>query len=401
MSRFRPTRASPPSKSVNFADSLAHTTFSGDISRSSALSVRELVGLGPDDIELLEAIIRRAGPEATTFLTIFKAYNDILQERGLDPHEVVFYGKLLKLGTLKGKNWGDKWSMVKQQHGYVAGLEGSTKNYGHVDSRKDVKSAAFPRVLHYQKPPVAHDDSLTLHSHENDTERGESDAIEAPHHHRIPRPIHLRPVSPVQSELTQSFSTDIRTHPLLSTPPRLRGQSSIWRQNDILGSESSDVTEVIAGPPSTTPPSYRAALRDTAIPRLLFPDATTRSKPIDRPISLPLVNPAATARQTVAKAMQRRGSVVNEDDAWQKVKMSRDEQYADRFREEHLLERCFEVWKQGFQWIIVRFMLSKHPLSFYDMAIDNQSTNRRGPRQSFASSEHSALAEPYRLCERT
>lgn len=75
----------------------------------------ELQNLTPGDIEILDAVIKRAGPSATTFFTIFKAYSDVLNERGLDPQEVVYYGKLLKLGTLKGKNWGDKWEMVKTQ----------------------------------------------------------------------------------------------------------------------------------------------------------------------------------------------------------------------------------------------------------------------------------------------
>ena len=75
----------------------------------------ELQHLSADDVDILDAVIKRAGPSATTFFTIFKAYSDVLNDRGLDPQEVIYYGKLLKLGTLKGKNWGDKWEMVKAQ----------------------------------------------------------------------------------------------------------------------------------------------------------------------------------------------------------------------------------------------------------------------------------------------
>ena len=67
------------------------------------------------DIDIIDAVIERAGPSATTFFTIFKAYSDVLKDRGLDPQEVIYYGKLLKLGTLRGKNWGEKWEAVKVQ----------------------------------------------------------------------------------------------------------------------------------------------------------------------------------------------------------------------------------------------------------------------------------------------
>jgi protein SFI1 len=50
---------------------------------------------------------------------VFKAYSEVLKEHGLDPQEVVYYGKLLKLGTLRGKNWGEKWVSVKSQMSQV------------------------------------------------------------------------------------------------------------------------------------------------------------------------------------------------------------------------------------------------------------------------------------------
>ena len=108
MHRFQPTRASPPIKepaSSNYGASESGHEFVAP----------ELQHLTPDDIDILDAVIQRAGSAATTFFTIFKAYSDVLQERGLDPQEVVYYGKLLKLGTLKGRNWGEKWEMVKAQ----------------------------------------------------------------------------------------------------------------------------------------------------------------------------------------------------------------------------------------------------------------------------------------------
>lgn len=108
MHRFQPTRASPPIKEP------ASSNYSASDSGHEFVAP-ELQHLTPDDIDILDAVIQRAGSAATTFFTIFKAYSDVLQERGLDPQEVVYYGKLLKLGTLKGRNWGEKWGMVKAQ----------------------------------------------------------------------------------------------------------------------------------------------------------------------------------------------------------------------------------------------------------------------------------------------
>ena len=108
MDRFRPLRSSPPSRpSKTIPDHL-------DVSSTDPLAV-ELRDLTSDDVELLDAVIERSGPSATTFLTVFKAYSEVLTERGLDPHEVVYYGKLLKLGTMKGRNWGEKWERVKAE----------------------------------------------------------------------------------------------------------------------------------------------------------------------------------------------------------------------------------------------------------------------------------------------
>lgn len=75
----------------------------------------ELRNLARNDLEFIEAVIQRAGPMATTFPVVFKAYNGVLKERGMDSGEVRYYGKLLKLGTMKGKNWGEKWEAVKSQ----------------------------------------------------------------------------------------------------------------------------------------------------------------------------------------------------------------------------------------------------------------------------------------------
>jgi protein SFI1 len=73
---------------------------------TSGLAAPELQNLTPHDIGIIDAVIERAGPSATTFFTVFKAYSEVLKEHGLDPQEVVYYGKLLKARNAERKELG-------------------------------------------------------------------------------------------------------------------------------------------------------------------------------------------------------------------------------------------------------------------------------------------------------
>lgn len=118
MNTFQPTRASPPlrshrkSKTSSVPPSIADTR---SIISNSTVVVPELRNLAQDDLDFIESVIQHAGPMATTFPVVFKAYNNVLKERGMDTGEIRYYGKLLKIGTMKGKNWGEKWEAVKTQ----------------------------------------------------------------------------------------------------------------------------------------------------------------------------------------------------------------------------------------------------------------------------------------------
>ncbi|KAJ7774770.1 hypothetical protein B0H16DRAFT_1303578 [Mycena metata] len=344
MSGFRPTRASPPSKLTALEDSLLTSTLSADLSRSSSVSIRELIGLTHEEVDLLDAIIAHAGASATTFPAVFDAYNAVFKERGLDPSaDVVYYGKLLKLGTLKGSNWGEKWGMVKAQQGYGDRPRSQIPARG---APKFVKNA--PTRLTRLDPPRAsrHPELHTLHSHEIESTAISSDgedAVDVPQYHLHNRPSATRrPPSPIHSEITAP-SLDSQNYPLLAPPARLRSMPPI--RPHMWETETSDATERRTAP-STTPPSYRAAVREPVLAkRQMISVAGPAAK---RPSSSSL----ATARQLVAQARERKGSVVNEDDAWKKIKMLQDEKVADAFRQDRLVERCWEVWKEGFQWII-------------------------------------------------
>jgi len=117
MTFFQPTRASPTPRAIRKSKipSAPPSIDTRSIISNSTVVVPELRNLARNDLEFIEAVIQRAGPMATTFPVVFKAYNGVLKERGMDSGEVRYYGKLLKLGTMKGKNWGEKWEAVKSQ----------------------------------------------------------------------------------------------------------------------------------------------------------------------------------------------------------------------------------------------------------------------------------------------
>ncbi|ESK93040.1 spindle pole body duplication -related protein [Moniliophthora roreri MCA 2997] len=336
---FRPSRSSPPAKRTPIAEPVSIQ--SADLSHSSQVTAPELTGLSHEDVELLDAIIERAGTTATTFLTVFKAYNDVLQERGMNPKEVFYYGKLLKLGTLRGGSWSDKWEMIKQQNGY--GSHGGPK-------RPQYGKTSIPVT---QKPSHAStfatqgltDDLFSSVSHaEEDTERLPSesgaDAESEFPAQRLSSPFNPHRLSPNPSDLTNNtLGLEIEDYPLLSAPSHRPGyrpsQKSRWEYE----SSSTPFAE------TSTPPSYRAAVRATAIPK---------PAPLDSISSIGTDRHSAPKQllPIIPKGRERSNSAINEEDAWKKIKMAQDEKEADRFRDDRLLERCWDIWKQGFTWIM-------------------------------------------------
>ena len=349
MSQFRPTRASPRLKHINVPD--PRHKLSADISRSSTTSAHELLTLSQEEIELIDTVIERAGPSATTFLTVFKAYNDILTERGLDPHEVAYYGKLLKLGTMKGKNWGDKWSAIKSRYDHQ-GSGGSSASQNHPRRQADApaieRKNASQRVIYRPKPLSTLDDTLTLHSHENESDTssdGENDLRASLSGHPPESLAGIRNYAP--SWGSPSFSDhalNISSPPArnVSTGPHLR-----WQRSTTEESQLSDDTECVL---SVTPPSYHTTTRNGRNTATLAIASTSKASSQ----FATTVTSSMEARKVVAKARENRGSVVNEDDAWKKIKIQRDEVDADQFRADRLQERFWNIWKEGFHWIIVR-----------------------------------------------
>ncbi|THU99321.1 hypothetical protein K435DRAFT_751904 [Dendrothele bispora CBS 962.96] len=348
MAMLRPTRTSSPARRLPLPQS--HTQPS-DLSRSSILSaVPELTGLTPEDVQIIDAIIERADPTASTFLPVFKVYNDVLTEHGLDPRETIYYGKLLKLGTLKGSNWGEKWRMVKIQNGYdtnaAVGLD--------VDPPKSEKALGKMRSTPLTRRPILRTPSpqpvstltndlfSSINSHDTHSIDSDTPYQEEPSN-MTTRPMNiLQRQVPSPSDVTSNTNTlglDLGDHPALSAPmtSHIPPVSRPYYSGRLFDHELSEPTAATSSP---SLPSYRAAAQDRHVMRT--PLANTRF--------LPTVG-VGSAKPVIANDYKPPvRSTINEEEAWKKVRMLQDEKEADRFREEKLLERVFRLWKENYEW---------------------------------------------------
>ena len=91
---------------------------------------------------------------------------------------------------------------------------------------------------------------------------------------------------------------------------------------------------------SPVPPSYKS----TPFSQRIEKTELNRS---DSPLNLVL-----PIKQAASQPKEKK----NLDDAWKNIKMEQDEQYADIFRNDMLLTRCWQIWRQGFQWITVSIL---------------------------------------------
>jgi protein SFI1 len=93
---------------------------------------------------------------------------------------------------------------------------------------------------------------------------------------------------------------------------------------------------------SPVPPSYKSTPFASVLPI-----AQRTTSELNHPNSVH--NVVLPIKQAASQPKER----INLDDAWKNIKMEQDEKYADNFRNDMLLTRCWEIWRQGFQWIMV------------------------------------------------
>ena len=352
---FAPARSSTP-------PTLVQRSTVSDVSRSSALSAPELTKLTPDEVEFLDAVISRAPPSATTFIHIFKAYNDVISERGLDAeNEVDYYKKLLKIGTLKGENWASKWRTVRAQN------EAALPSRAKPPLRKPIVAPTpVPRMQAQRAAP--------------DTSRPQSSTARLLQ--RLKTMQREEPVEPSESVpddlLSQTDITDAGTDSLPPTEPlRARGRSSseLTADNNTLGL---DIGAMTSYPPSSTlAPSratgWRWSERDLDIEKSVPFLTSTPPLPSHKLPSRPTSIGQQISNLLPINSTPRRPPASVEDEPWNRIHVAQDERTADRFRNARLLQRCLDVWKQGHDWVAVR-------PSFASTCIPD-TNNRRRQRQ--------------------
>ncbi|KAF8522310.1 hypothetical protein BU17DRAFT_44917 [Hysterangium stoloniferum] len=269
-----------------------------DASRSSTSSLDPTLStLSPEDVEVLDAIIFRV-PDATAFMTVFKAYSEVLRERGLDPgNDVVYYKQLLKLGVIRGANWGTKWFTVKSQLGYV-------KNG--VAIREPKRKMSSSRVARLDE-----DDVFTSPSHLDETETA-VDLEQIALDHASHRQGLIHPRVHLNNSTSQTVSTATRQR---NIPSILR-----FRVESPMALISDDKNTPLLSPQPPQWHRYRVS-----------PDVGTDKMPLD--------------------LRGKPSTHLNERDVWRNIERSRHIEDADRFRKESLLTTCFHAWKAGLDWI--------------------------------------------------
>ncbi|KAH9484335.1 hypothetical protein JR316_0003816 [Psilocybe cubensis] len=312
MHRFQPTRASPPIRTSALSTSSR--------TEPSVAVAPELQHLSPEDIDILDAVIDRAGPSATTFFKIFKAYSDVLKERGLDPQEVVYYGKLLKLGNLKGKDWGEKWRKVKDQ----ASLSPGTPLQS-FQSETDVNH------------PFLSQTQAGLSENSYDTPINERN-----------QPTSWIPES--KREILSRADTRI--------PTRRRGPTDFFPQP--FQGDTMDMSSISAARPPSKALAFEmdSTVASEDVGNLSPVPPSYKSTALTKPTSR-LVPPKASSHLNSNMAMSRNPNMpkdqkksINPDDVWKNIQMERDEKAADKFREDKLVRRYIEMWRQGLSWIL-------------------------------------------------
>lgn len=373
MSHFRPVRASPPPKPA--AGPSSRVSDYTDETNAIGIIAPELIGLSAEEIDFIDEVVTLAPPSASTFLTVFKAYNDVLQARGLDPrNEVVYYQKLLKIGMIKGKTWRDKWSILKEHQGYVP--KASTSSRGGRTTRVTRTAptpAKLPAKASAHIPYTPRDPGTsTLDSTQDDTGHTEDEPLTKPTRRRIPGGGTTHDDTPRPTRRFDSPATLASTNSLgLDTGP----PSTIASSGDALRRIAAHARRAVprwdaettietTTQVSSVPPSYGAAVRDDAPPSKDKGKEKEVAPPSFKRITAYQTSSPMPPVQTLSKpTRERRGSAVETEDPFEKIKRERDEEVADRFRSDRLLERCYEVWKQGYEWIIVRPSGSIHGYS--------------------------------------
>ncbi|KAG9117290.1 hypothetical protein FRC07_007362 [Ceratobasidium sp. 392] len=362
MSRFNPTRTSSPlirarGQSIPTpapapAPTRATRPTSEEISTSSARSLQQLT---PHDVQVIDAIIERAPATAKAFVAVYKAYNAVLQERGINPSDdVIYYEFLLKLGLVKGAEWGDKWATAKAQLN-LGGIETSALGTEPPPPPTPAPPFAAPAPLSSLRTPGPSNQATRTPRYRarfvDDTPTTQTTSADNPS--ETPEPSHA-------SANLQRLLRKLTTADNSSTTGRTETSS--------IATPSSRLSNLASAQPyrnkgkepatprlSTRPPVRIASSLDETTParqplgyrsRFATPNTPIPHEKVIAPVRVKQESVEPSARLSVEEPPRRSGA--SEPDTWRLIKMEKD---ADHFRSDRLLEKFFALWKQNTEWI--------------------------------------------------
>ncbi|KAF8326021.1 uncharacterized protein EI90DRAFT_3018764 [Cantharellus anzutake] len=343
---FEPPRSSTPSSKAKGPGSTSakhgNSTFS-----SAASSITPLPELTPEQIDIIDAIIKRAPENTTTFLAVYKAYEEVLEQRGIESTpDVNYYKILLQIGVIKAQYWKDRWRIAKEMLGSRSMGEHS---YSVAAPNSQGSSFLSDSLISHSEPHPAISGTPGVRTSRKSV-------------YHTPRPVtsmsaplfQYRASTPTKSDKFSGGSTPL-TAPSVLKPSR---NAPLKLSPLIAGDVESDVSYRAHAPqsnhaseeddshnvPGPSRPFNPRPVSMDAIPRqhsnsLLatkpFQDRPTSSKGrLEQQPSLPLVGTAEKG--------------ANGHDFWEVEEM---EQTADDFRQELLLRHCLHIWRDGSRWI--------------------------------------------------
>ena len=309
------------------------------------------VNLSPEDVSIIDSIILRAGPEATSWISVVKAYNDVFQDLGKEAaDDVDIYTILLKLGLIRASNWGERWSHVKDTLGMVSPLASSGAGPQQPVRSSSIGSYSPPAIpLRLQK---TEGDTFTLHSRMSDS----TSAIPKPKLEQEKRPPRTRATRPIPRKGVPKRPPS----PLFAlTNPRPPGMTHPPSQ---ISDETAPISTAFT---AAKPPSYRTHAHERDVPlSSILP--VSSAAPKLHPISG--TRPAHKTRLTDIRSRDMpsgshfskprsqpvlpRKPKKSEEETWRKIELR---QKADAFRYEKLVGACFDVWYGGMRWLEVRY----------------------------------------------
>ncbi|KAF8602674.1 hypothetical protein BDV93DRAFT_184895 [Ceratobasidium sp. AG-I] len=363
MSRFNPTRTSSPlvrprANTVSTPAPAPNRNVRPVPDEPSTSSVQSLQQITLDDVQVIDAIIERAPATAKAFVAVYKAYNAVLQERGLDPSEdVVYYEFLLKIGLFKGAEWGDKWAAAKAQLN-LGGMNSLVMDDPPPPSPSPPSAAPAP-LKSLRSTPGPSTQAIRTPRYRarfaDDTQPASDRTPTITSPTEAPEPSHasanlqrlLRKLTAVDSSSTSRTETSSIATPSsrvsnLATARPVRGREEVTPKPAVRSvrptvrvAASLDETT-----PSRAPLGYRSRFTTPDTPAPPYEKATIAAVRLKREES---VEPAV---RSVEEPPRRKST--NEPDTWRLIKMDKD---ADHFRSDKLLEKFFSVWRQNAQWI--------------------------------------------------